>query len=114
MSHEEAEVDVPLLEGASYSLTTSPRRFRFRVGHRARFWVAETWCGLPDQFDFVKNGFRFRLKKDGCAQCTSVFTRSHSRGQADVCRELYFYPVRVLSMEEILAKANPTTAEGAA
>lgn len=102
----ETKTEIPLLEGVCYSLTTSPRRFRFRIGHRARFWVAETWSGLPDEFDFVKDDVRFRLKKDGKAQCTYVFTRSRSRGQPDVCRELYFYPVRVVSMESIPA-ADP-------
>lgn len=78
-------------------MTPPPRRFRFRVGHRAWFWIAESSQGIPDEFDFVQGGVRYRLKKDGRLECRHVFCKLGSSGNIDRQRERYFYPVRIVS-----------------
>ena len=91
--------NIPTLEGVCFDLTTSPGRYYFRAGHRAWFWIAESGIGVPDEFEFVRRGVRFRLKKDGPLECRLVYCKLYSSSNIDRQRERYFYPVRIVSID---------------
>lgn len=110
-TNEETKETIETLEGVAYELRPcNHRRWKLRVGGRARLFVAEWTCYVPQgEFFFVSGRNRYRLKLDGGVSQTLVFRPLQNYRNAERQREAWFRPVRIVAIEEIKIPPPPGT-----
>ena len=85
--------------------TTSPRRFRFKPGHKARITFYGATTHVPDfEFDLFQGGYSYRLKKEGRLRRATV--QSRRGAQAATAQQLFSYPVRILEIRPLVIQED--------